>query len=107
MRHRSIRLYELGQILLITLYRTDVLKKKIFQATLNALISHINFSMQNILVYLGTIFPYVSSIMNNFILGWILNYLLQSCIQHGMGSHIGNTLKLTGTLKPLKTFCII
>ena len=32
----------------------------------NAPISHINFSMYNILVFLRTNFSYVSSIMNNF-----------------------------------------
>ena len=45
-----------------------------FQTTLNALISHINFSMFNIFVlFLRSYFPYVFTIMNNFILGWILN----------------------------------
>ena len=37
-----------------------------FQAIINTLISHINFSMYTILVFLRTYFPYVSSVMNNF-----------------------------------------
>ena len=45
-----------------------------FQLTLNALNSHINFSVYNVLLVLRTYFPYVSSIMNNFILGLILTY---------------------------------
>ena len=42
------------------------------QPTLNALISHINFSMYNIFAFLRTYFPYVSSITNNSLVGWIL-----------------------------------
>ena len=35
-----------------------------FQATINALISRINLSTYNILLFLRTYFPYVSSILN-------------------------------------------
>ena len=48
-----------------------------FQATLNAFISHINFSMYTILVFLRTYFPYVSSVMNNFILDGNFNLSLK------------------------------
>ena len=46
-----------------------------FQASLNALISHINVSMYDILMILRTYFPYVLSVMNYSVLGWMLTYL--------------------------------
>ena len=58
MRNTSIILYQFCQILLKTLYDGSP-KISNFQATLNAIISHINLCMYNNLVVLRTYFPYV------------------------------------------------
>ena len=52
-----------------SIYYDGLPKISNFRATLNALVSHINFSMYTFFVLLRTYFPYVSSVMNNFILG--------------------------------------